>query len=65
MATWHQRRAMRRNPSPLFHATQWSVVTDPPGGLLTVMRFASEESANTYAAKVPHSLVLAPSNKES
>lgn len=42
MATWHQ----QRNPVPLSHQTKWTLVSDPPGQCLTVMRFDRQKDAN-------------------
>jgi len=44
MSTWHQ----RQNPVKLWHETDWSVVTDPPGGHLSVSRFPDDSEAQTY-----------------
>ncbi len=65
MATWHQ---MRR-PVPLYHATLWTIVTDPPNGMRTLMTCATEESAKATLAKWiedgrnKHSYILPPAKK--
>ena len=48
MSTWHQDRAAH----PLWHASQWSVVTDPPGRSRSVMRYDTAEQADQYVANV-------------
>lgn len=44
MATWHQ----RMNPVPLFHATDWTVVIDPPNNPMAVTRFSTRALADKY-----------------
>lgn len=61
MATWHQ---MKR-PVQLAHATQWSIVTDPPNDCRTVMRFPTEQAARDSLAQWRargdrHSYILPP-----
>lgn len=59
MATWHQHhRPMAR------HNTQWTVVTDPPGGFRSAMLFGSEQAALDHLAKgrQPHSYLLPPAS---
>ena len=63
MSTWHQRNAWKRNPAPFWHATEWTVVVDPPEVTLSLMRFSTEREAQEYSSKVPHSYVLAPANR--
>ena len=48
MATWHQQQADRRAPSPLFHATEWTVVIDPPNAMRALMRFSTKALADVY-----------------
>lgn len=66
MATWHQQQAMARSPVPLWHCTQWTVVTDPPHESLTLERYDTPELANARLdvlkkqAKGKHSYVLPP-----
>lgn len=45
MATWHQ----LRRPVKLWHATKWTIVSDPPHDGRTVSRFDTREEA--YATK--------------
>lgn len=59
MATWHQ----QRNPNPLWHETKWTVVEDPPDGLLAVSRWDTSAQANEHASKVKHAYVLAPNRR--
>jgi len=42
MSTWHQRQHM----PILWHATQWTVVIDPPEETLTISRFYTDKEAN-------------------
>lgn len=48
MATWHQ----DRNPVPLWHKTQFTVVEDNPGGLTSVMRFPTYGEAEEHRRKL-------------
>jgi hypothetical protein len=65
MATWHQLKAA---PVPLFHATDWTVVIDPPNQMRALMRFSSKALADVYMRNLkannpgayPHSYVLKP-----
>lgn len=43
MATWHQMQAMRRNGPLRF--SNWSIVTNPPNGMMTAMSFPDEGAA--------------------
>ena len=36
MSTWHQ----QQNPTPLWHATLWTLVFDPPNQTLCIERFS-------------------------
>lgn len=59
MATWHQQKAR----VPLWHASLWGVVTDPPNGCTSVMRFDTAQEAEAFLPKAgPHSYVLRPSD---
>jgi hypothetical protein len=66
MATWHQ----RRNPVLLYHATLWTVVSDPPNDCRGCMLFPTKESAEAYLdrlkalGKAEYSYILAPPKKE-
>ena len=62
MATWHQQQAMARNPVPLWHETQWTVVEDPPGKAMTLARFETPELAQTHERNLgsKHSYILPP-----
>ncbi|CAG9228576.1 hypothetical protein [Burkholderia vietnamiensis] len=57
MSTWHQ----DRNPMPLWHPTQWTLVIDPPNQMRSVERFDTAEAAN-FAAKLRGGYVIPPSN---
>ncbi len=65
MATWHQ----NKRPVKLYHDTQWTIVTDPPGGCRSLMTFSSEQSAHDTLAlwnehgRNPHSYILRPANQ--
>lgn len=41
MATWHQ----NQNPVPLYHETDWTIVSDPPGDMRCLIRFSTKEAA--------------------
>lgn len=61
MSTWHQ----DSNPVPLWDKSRWTVVTDPPGKPMSVMRFESQEEAQRYIARLEergefHSYILPP-----
>lgn len=64
MATWHQ----NRRPVKLFHATQWTVVTDPPNGMRTLALFTDEAGAKKsienlakhHPTLAKHSYILPP-----
>lgn len=62
MSTWHQQRAR----VPLYHASQWTVVSDPPNECTTVARFATLADAETYLSNckahgAKHVYILSPS----
>ena len=44
MATWHQ----LKSKAPLFHATQWTVLIDPPNEMRACMLFPDRELAEKY-----------------
>lgn len=48
MATWHQLRSKAK----LYHATEWTVVEDPPNDTRTLTRFTAEAGAEWYLHKV-------------
>ena len=50
MATWHQ----LQRPTRLFHATQWTVVIDPPHQMRALMRFTSKALAEVYMRNLKH-----------
>ena len=70
MATWHQRQAQRRafkagRPIVFWHETQWTVLSDPPGEMTSMMTFATEADAQRYVANCQargerHLLILPP-----
>jgi hypothetical protein len=65
MSTWHQDQAMKRaraaGKTPVFwHVSKWTVVSDPPNGLMCLMRFALEKEARDFAAKEGHAYVMPP-----
>lgn len=64
MATWHQ----QKNRAPLYHLTQWTIVSDPPGNLTTLWLEPTEQAAKDRLAlwsangrDISHSYILAPS----
>lgn len=63
MATWHQNRAR----TPLWHDTQWTVVSDPPNDLRTITRCDTQAQAEEYLARIkprePHSYIIRPAKK--
>lgn len=44
MSTWHQNQAR----VPLYHATKWTLVIDPPGGQMSVQRCESRHEAEMF-----------------
>lgn len=72
MATWHQQQAQRRNPTPFWHATEWTVVIDPPNQMTALMRFSTAELAKVYMrglkANNPnvaaHAYIIKPANRK-
>jgi len=65
MATWHQLNA----PAvPLYHATEWTVVIDPPNEMRALMTFKTKALADVYRRNLkannpriyPHSYILKP-----
>ena len=42
MGTWHQ----NQNPTPLWHATKWTVVSKGRGGFESLSRYDTLEQAN-------------------
>lgn len=44
MATWHQ----QQRKVQLFHATDWTVVIDPPNQMRALMLFSSKALADVY-----------------
>ena len=44
MATWHQQKAQ----TPLWHATDWTVVIDPPNQMTHLYRTSSRDLAEVY-----------------
>ncbi len=67
MATWHQ----LQRPCTLHHATQWTVVIDPPGEMRALMTFRTKALADVYIRNLgannprvaPHAFVVQPANK--
>lgn len=64
MATWHQERAMRRDPSIGFdlwvpHDTGWKVVDDKPGQSAGCIILPDKESAERYVANAG-GVIIAP-----
>jgi len=67
MATWHQ----LKNPVQLFHATDWTVVIDPPHQMRALMRFSSAALADVYMrnlrennpAAFQHAYILKPARR--
>lgn len=61
MATWHQQRSRVQ----LWHATQWTVVIDPPNACRAIARFDTMDQAETYLRNVRergerHAYTIAP-----
>jgi hypothetical protein len=49
MATWHQQQADKRNPPrSLAHATDYTVVIDPPGQMRALYSCSTRELADVY-----------------
>ena len=62
MSTWHQ----RQNPTPLWHPTKWTAVSDPHEGTLTSTLFDTYEHAYDYVIKADevHTYLIPPFNKQ-
>lgn len=64
MATWHQ----NQRPVKLYHATQWTVVIDPPNQMRACMTFSTRDLAEVYMRNLKannpgaaaHSYILKP-----
>jgi hypothetical protein len=64
MATWHQLQVK----TVLFHATDWTVVIDPPNQMRALMRFSTKALADVYMRNLKannpgaaaHSYILKP-----
>jgi hypothetical protein len=64
MATWHQ----LQRPTKLYHATQWTVIIDPPHRMRACMLFSTRELAEVYMRNLKannpgayaHSYILKP-----
>lgn len=69
MATWHQRRARKRNKIRLDDPLRWNVVTDPPNEMASTMQFPTEADASAYVYRLKgvgrdaHTFILPPSRK--
>ncbi len=61
MSSWHQRNGSKR-PVKLQHETSWTLVTDPPNEMMSVMRFNTKEEAYAAQKTRTHSFVLPPEN---
>lgn len=61
MATWHQQRS-GRPPQP--HATEWTVVVDPPNEFAYGMGFTTRAAAEDFMRKTPFSYILNPCGKK-
>lgn len=69
MATWHQ---MKAPAVPLFHATEWTVVIDPPNQMRALMRFETSALAKVYMrglkannpGAAAHSYILKPARSK-
>ena len=67
MATWHQMRGRKRNPTPLYHATLWTVLIDPPGGFASSMLFRTQADAEAYIGRLSLTagvVLLKPANPQ-
>lgn len=64
MATWHQ----NQRPVKLYHATQWTVIIDPPNQMRACMTFSTRDLAEVYMRNLKannpgaaaHSYILKP-----
>jgi hypothetical protein len=52
MATWHQQQRRKRNRTPLYHPTLWTVLIDPPGGFASSMLFATQADTEAYIGRL-------------
>jgi hypothetical protein len=59
MATWHQ----RQNPTPLWHTTKWTAVTERLNEMAVVSRWDTAKEANAHA-ELTDGYVIPPYDKE-
>jgi hypothetical protein len=52
MSTWHQQKAMREGRVRLGHATDHTVVVDPPNALAVSVCFTTEAGALGYLERL-------------
>ena len=68
MATWHQQQARKAPGFRLWHATDWTVVIDPPGEMCGLYRTSTRALADVYMRNLKannpgaarHAYILAP-----
>ena len=68
MSTWHQ----KQRPVPLFHATDWTVVIDPPNQMTHLYRTSTKQLADVYMrclrennpGAAQYAYILKPAKKE-
>lgn len=66
MATWHQ----QQRPTQLWHATEWTVVIDPPNQMRGLYRTSTKDLADVYMrglkannpGAAQHAYILPPAN---
>ena len=68
MATWHQMKYAKRNPTPLWHETKWTVLTDPPGNQRSCMLWDTFAQAEEFLARLDakgesYSMILPPGGR--
>lgn len=72
MATWHQQQAdAAGRTGSLFHATDWTVVIDPPNQMRALYRTDTKQLAEVYMRNLrannpgaaAHAYILAPAKR--
>lgn len=67
MSTWHQ----QQRPVKLYHATEWTVVVDPPNQMTHCYRTSTKQLAEVYMRNLKannpgaaaHAYILKPSGQ--
>ena len=71
MSTWHQQQADKHHPVRLYHATEWTVVIDPPHRMRALYRTSTKVLAEVYMRNLKandpgafhHAYILPPATR--